>query len=116
MRMNENHLFILCKKNSSLLRIFDLNTCDLVKELEVEADQMKLVSTTHLILFDSDKQVLFLYNQSDDFDKLEHVDLKPWLESEELNLSGCGTSSQILFYNQSCVKCTSFNNLFSSYL
>ncbi len=43
LEMSEKHLFVLC--NSLKWKIFDQKTFDLVKEIDVNATQMKLVST-----------------------------------------------------------------------
>jgi hypothetical protein len=112
-KINEYNLFILCTNDETkMVRIFDLNTFDLVKEIEVEADRMKLVSTSHLILFNSNEKVLYSYNQSDDFEKLDQVDMKPSLDFDELMFVTSDKSSIISFCDKSRTKFTFFDNIF----
>jgi hypothetical protein len=112
--MNNVNLFILCDNlNKKVLRIFDLNTFDLVKEIDVKADRIKLVSNSYIILFDEHKKVLYLYDQSDDFEKLNQVDMKPWLERDELTLVFNEKSSTIVFASYTQVKDIHFNQLFN---
>jgi hypothetical protein len=82
--LNENNLFVLSDNydKSAKLLIFDLNTFDFIKQIDVLADQIKLVSTSHLILFDSSEKMLFLYSQSGDFELLDEVDLSYLFEND----------------------------------
>jgi hypothetical protein len=119
MRLNDNNLFVLCDNNeqfaaNKLLMIFDLETFDLVKEIDVAADQMKLVSTGHLFLYNPRVNMLFLYNQSGDFEELGKVQLDCFTENDnDLPLTmNEDASTTISFYNYSRVKYISFGHLF----
>jgi hypothetical protein len=113
MLMNNSHLFILYRFKNQL-RIFDLNTLDLVKKIDIKADNIKLVSTSHLILFDSEIRVIYLYNQSGDFEKLDQVDLKDELESSVYWYGmNRDTSPTISIYGKSGSKSISVNQLFN---
>jgi hypothetical protein len=109
--MSRSHLFTLCSRE--ILRIFDLNTLDLVKKIDVKADEIKLVSTSHLIIFDSGKRMIHLYNQSGDFEKLDQVDLSDELESGEVSCISTDTSPIISLYGFSCAKSVCFDQLFN---
>jgi hypothetical protein len=109
--VNDVHLFILCA-NGEGLKIFDLNTSDLVTEIDVEADQIKLVLATSVILFNSCNKMLYLYNQCGDFEKLNQVDIKLAIDGNIGNLYlNADKSPTVLFYNDSQAKILSFNQL-----
>jgi hypothetical protein len=115
--MNDSHLFILCiiddVPQKDILRIFDLKTCELVKEIEIEGDEMELVSTGYLILFDSKNKILYLYDQSEDFEKLDQVDLTSSLDGDEISLVYADKSMNVLFQDRSRAKFVSFDQIFS---
>jgi hypothetical protein len=109
MKLNENNWFILYRNNGSgRLLIIDLKKFDLVKEIEVAAYQMKLVLTTHLLLFNPGVNMLFLHNQSGDFEELG----KFQLDDSPLGMNE-DASTTISFYNSSRVKSISFGHLFN---
>jgi hypothetical protein len=111
--MSNFHLFMMCDhRDGKVLRIFDLQTCDLVKEFDVKADNIKLVSTSYLILWDRQRKILHLYDQSDDFEKLDQVDMRLWLDCDQFSLSTTETSSTLLFCGRSQAKTISFNQIF----
>jgi hypothetical protein len=106
--MNDNNLFILCKDNE-VLRIFNLNTFDLVKEIGSKADEIKLVSDSYFILTHCDDQVAHLYSQLGVFEKLDQVELS----QDDLYSLNCDKSSNIIMYHQARAKSLSFNTLFN---
>jgi hypothetical protein len=110
--MTNSYLFILYS-NEEGLEVFDLNSFDLVKKIDVKADVMKLVSTSYLILFDSYAMVLYLYDQSSDFKKLDQVDLALSLESRKFECTNRDQSPTFSFYNYSVIKTISFFKLFN---
>jgi hypothetical protein len=104
--MNNRSLFVLSKK-SELLRIFELSTFDLVREIDVKADKMKLVSNSHIVLFDWTDQVIYLYNQSGQ--KLDKV----YLEIIGTYYVNADKSSTILLFNKSHTRSINFHNIFN---
>jgi hypothetical protein len=112
--MNNSHLFILCCSDKrKIVKIFDLNVFGLVKHIDVEADSMKLLSTSHLILFDSKSKILHLYNQSGDFELQDQIDLTQFLDGNEIYLMSADKSSTILFHDRPRAKFIYFSQLFT---
>jgi hypothetical protein len=62
--------------NKQELSIFDLKTFDLVKQVSVLTNEMRLVSTSYLILFlsDGDTRFVFILSQSGNFEVLHRYD------------------------------------------
>jgi hypothetical protein len=106
--MNDNHLFILCPTTKKL-SIFDLQTCVLVKEIDSQADRIKLVSNSYFILIQLNDKIVHLYKQSGAFEKLDQIEL----EIDDFDLSDNGKSSTISFYNKSFAKSIDFCDLFN---
>jgi hypothetical protein len=111
--MNDINLFILCSYPGTTLKIFSLDTLDLVKEVEVTADKMKLVSTKYLILSDSHNNVLYLYKQSGDFEKLDQANLRQLLDGDKFYFMSLDKSLTILFHDGLRAKFISFDELFN---
>jgi hypothetical protein len=80
LELNEKHIFFLCETKK--LKIFDIETFDLVKEIETSADRIKLASIEILILFDSEERMVYFYNQSEDFDFLDEFYLGDVVHSD----------------------------------
>jgi WD40 repeat protein len=76
--MNEQYIFILYSTNK--LKIFDTEKLDLVKEIDITANQIKLVSTSHFVLFDSTSRLIQLYDQCANFELLHNVDLSATID------------------------------------
>jgi hypothetical protein len=76
--MTEDHVLFLC--DTRRLKIFDLVTFDLVKEIGTDADQMKLVMDTHFVLFDSMQRVIVLFDQCG-FERLDIRNVRDTIES-----------------------------------
>jgi hypothetical protein len=107
--MNDIYLFILSNKKK--LKIFELSTLNLKKELYIEADMMKLVSTRYLILYNAFTKVVYLFNQSGDFEIVKTVKIGnsfdrdlPWLNVDN--------SPTISFYNETSLRHINFDQIF----
>jgi hypothetical protein len=79
MVMSETHLFVLCSTRK--LKIFDLGNFELVKEIDVNADQMKLVSDDGLALFDSASRKVYLFEPGNDFSLNKEVSLVRYIDT-----------------------------------
>jgi hypothetical protein len=98
--MNETYLFVICSNRK--LKIFDLNKFDLVKEIDVNANKMKLASTRFLVLFCSTSRVMYLFDQCGDFALHEKISLA---ESIDAGLTlARDTTKFVSFYNESQIK------------
>ncbi len=71
--MNSEHVLFVFSENK--LMIFDLKEFDLVKEIEVQTNHMKLVSNRYLALFHSYLRSLCLYDQVN-FEKVSEINLE----------------------------------------
>jgi hypothetical protein len=69
--MSEKHLFVLC--SASKLNIFDLEKFELTKEIDVNADQLKFVSTDYLALFGSASRRVYLFEPDGDFNSTQEL-------------------------------------------
>jgi hypothetical protein len=104
-QINEQFMFFLGKFKK--LKIFSIESGLLVKEIETNANQIKLVSTDYLVLFDSEKRVVYFYEQNGEFRKLDEVDLA---QSIDTNLVVSRDRSSILsFYNSKLMKYVSLD-------
>jgi hypothetical protein len=87
-KLNETHIFFLCSTNK--LKIFDLRTLVIVKEITVKADQIELVSSLSssiIVLFDSATQNIVRYNQCGGFERLDaHNNLQ--LQQQQFDTTG----------------------------
>jgi hypothetical protein len=106
--INVSHMFVLCKE-SEVLRIFDLNTFDLVKEIVAKAGAIKLVSNSHFILIHFNECMVHLYSQSGNFEKLDQVEL----EIDDLYSVNDDKSSNIILFNCFRAKSLCFDTLFN---
>jgi hypothetical protein len=105
LEMNEKHLFVLC--NTKKLKIFDLKTFDLAKEIDTTANQMKLLSTDYLALFDSNSCTIYFYDQDLLFGLGENVNfLGDTIDSLTLARDKTQTYS---FFSQAQMKFYDFN-------
>jgi hypothetical protein len=105
LRMNETHIFFLCIPNK--LRIFDIENLwsGQVKEIEFNVDaidQMKLLSTETVALFDYKNNEIRLFNQSGGFDELESLKL-PVSFDNNMYMSQANLS-HISFFNSHLVR------------
>jgi hypothetical protein len=83
-QINDQFAFILCsdkKMKIFKMKIFELHSGGLVKEIITNANQFKLASTDYLILYDSINQQVDLCEQFGDFYKLDEVDLAQLLNT-----------------------------------
>jgi hypothetical protein len=103
--MNDNHLFILW--NNKKLRVHDLKTIRSVKEINVDAHQIKLVSTDYLALFNSTSRMMFFYDQDKDFDFEVEVNLAKEIDAN-LTLVQDKTK-KFTFFSKTKMKCINFN-------
>ncbi len=100
LEMSEKYLFVLC--NTHKLKIFDLQTFDLVKEIDVNATQMKLVSTDYLALFNPTSRMMYFYSEDGDFALDEEVSLA---ESIEAGLTLAHDKTRFIsFFNHNLIK------------
>jgi hypothetical protein len=72
MVMNDEYIFILC--SDSQVKVFSMETFDLVETIDVFADQMKLISDRYIAFFNAKFSFLYFYDQKD-FEKEEEFDL-----------------------------------------
>jgi hypothetical protein len=98
--MNDKYLFFLC--NTQQLKIFDITTLDLVREIEADADQIKLDSKDYLFLFNTAFSKLSVYKQVEDFKQLEEFDLAESIYEEMI--MACDKTSFVSFYNSKLKK------------
>jgi hypothetical protein len=98
---SDKHLFVLYSNQQ--LKIFQLKASCLVKEINVNANQLKLVSTDYLALFNSTSRTVYLYNQDRRFDKVKELNLTESIEPGS-KLSSDKTKF-IAFYNNNQMKC-----------
>jgi hypothetical protein len=77
--MNDQHIFFLC--DIGKLKIFDLKTFNLVKEMNTTADKLELVSTDHIFLFNSQTRMGSLFTQAGDFDEVSEFNFKSELDN-----------------------------------
>jgi hypothetical protein len=106
-QINNQFVFFLCTKNK--LEIFEIESGDLVKQIETDANQLKLVMTEYLILFDSVYRQVHLYEQFGEFRKLDEADLAQSLEKGfTINRN---QSNYLAFYNSTCMNYTELNHL-----
>jgi hypothetical protein len=101
-QMNDQFVFFLC--SSKKLKIFNVKTGNLVKEIDTNANQIKLVTTEYLILFDSINRKVHLYEQFGEFCKLDDIDLAQSLETGLI--INRDKSKNLAFYNSTCMKYT----------
>jgi hypothetical protein len=76
-QMNDQYVFLLCnwRSNSNQLKIFEISSGNLVKEMKTNANKVKLVSRDRLVLFDNFSRIIYLYEQTGEFCKLEEINL-----------------------------------------
>jgi hypothetical protein len=98
--MNSQNMFFLC--NTRQLKIFSIESFDLVKVIETDARQIRLISIDYLLLFDSAKRCAHFYEQYDEFNKLKEIDLAESVEAG-LVMNG-GRSKYISFFNTTDMK------------
>jgi hypothetical protein len=94
-QMSDKYVYFLC--NDEKLKIFEIKSGNLVKEIKTTADQIKLVSNDSLILFDSVKRTIC---QIEQFGKLRKQ--KDFYLSEECVsdlLINRDKSNILVFYN-----------------
>jgi hypothetical protein len=103
LEMNDRYIFILC--NTKKLKIFDADTLDLVKEIDVTANQIKVVSTSHFILFDSIYRLIQLHDPCANFARLHDVDLAQSVETG-FNIARDRTK-HLTFFNRDMMKSNS---------
>jgi hypothetical protein len=81
-QMNDKYAFFLC--NDKKLKIFEIDSGHFVKEIKTSADQIKLTPVDRLVLFDSVNRVVYFYDQSVEFCKLNEVYLGGSIEADLL--------------------------------
>jgi hypothetical protein len=107
-QMNDKYAFFLC--NDKKLKIFEIDSGHFVKEIKTSANQIKLASTNHLVLFDSVKRMVCFYEQSRKFCELGEADLPHSLEGDlKINQD---TSNILAFYNSICMTYTNLDRKF----
>jgi hypothetical protein len=102
--MNDRFIFIVC--NTKKLKIFDIEKLDLVKEIDIIANQIKLVSTSHFVLFDSTSRLIQLYDQYSSFKRLHEVHLAQSIDSD-LSIAHDRTN-YLTFFNHKLMKSNIF--------
>jgi hypothetical protein len=98
--MNDEKIFVLCNNNK--FKIFDFETFEVLMEVDTKASQIKLVSLDYLVLFDAASRLVYLYEQSGEFRKLDDRDFTQSLETG-LTLSR-DKSRFVSFYNVKSMK------------
>jgi hypothetical protein len=100
--MNDECVFFLCNDNK--LKIFEIESGDLVKEIETGANQIKLTSVDCFVLFDSTSRMVYLYEQTGEFCKIHEINLAKSLEADlKINRDKFRT---LAFYNSTYMKYT----------
>jgi hypothetical protein len=101
-KINETNIFFLC--NTNKLKIFDLRTLVIVKEIIVKADQIELVTNSvsnSIIVFDSATQNMVRYMQCGGFERLDAHNLQ--LQQRKIDITGfklvCGCPKLYSLYN-----------------
>jgi hypothetical protein len=94
--MSDKYLFVLTKHQKFM--IIDLKSSEVLEEIAVNADQLKLVSTDYLALFDSTSRMIYLYDQNEPFDFYEEVNLGEAIEDDMELLKD--KSKYFTFYNE----------------
>jgi hypothetical protein len=97
--INDKYVFILTKSNG--LKIFDLDSFGLVKEIDVRGDQMRLVSTSDLLVFDANDRELCVFEQDIDLRLNEKVSLRGLIDAG-LGLAR-DTTRTVSFYDRTRV-------------
>jgi hypothetical protein len=100
LEMNSQHLFFMC--NTKQLKILSIESFELVKVIETDANQIRLISIDYILLYDSAKRCACLYEQYGDFNQLKEINLDESIE-DGLCMNR-GTSKRISFYNSTCIK------------
>jgi hypothetical protein len=107
-QMSDRRVFFLCSDKK--LKIFEINSGNLVKEIEISANQIKLAPNNRLVLFDSLSRIVYLYEQTLKFDKLDEVNLAQILKADlKINRD---QSNCLAFYNTEHMKYTLLNSIF----
>jgi hypothetical protein len=70
-QMNDKYVFFLC--DCRKLKIIEINSGELVHEIETSADQIKLASTDYLVLFSQIDRITHVYEQAGEFRKLDEI-------------------------------------------
>jgi hypothetical protein len=98
-QMNDSNVFVLCVNRR--LKVLDLKKFDLVAEVSVEADRMKLVSARYLALLDSNSRMLTIYNHVD-LSEEDQIDLRK--KTEAGLVLARDSSHYISFYDKTQMK------------
>jgi hypothetical protein len=99
-QMSEKYVFFVFNDNK--LKIFEIESGNLIKEIETSANQIKLDSADRLVMFDSIKRKVYLYEQTGEFCKLEEADIPQSIEGDlQINRD---QSNCLAFYNSTCMK------------
>jgi hypothetical protein len=72
-KINDASFFLLSSTNE--LKIFNIYTLAIVKVINVKADQIQLLSSSIMVLFDSANKNIFHYDQCADFERLETLNV-----------------------------------------
>jgi hypothetical protein len=102
LEINDQYIFVVC--NTKKLKIFTIDKSDLVKELDITGNQIKLVSASHFILFDSTTRLIQLYDQCASFSRLHEVDLAEKIDTG-FNIAHDRTK-YLTFFNRNMIKST----------
>jgi hypothetical protein len=100
------HIFTVC--TSAKMRIFDIESLEMVKKIDAKAKQIKLASNNYIVLFNRFDRMVYLYDQHNDHELLGEVNLS---ESIELKLwMATDTTEDILLYDNSTMTIIKIKN------
>jgi hypothetical protein len=107
--MSDEYLFML--GDDRLLRIFELEEFARVKEISVDADQMKLVSGDYLAVFSTTSGRLCLYGQFDDFslEKEIEIDFEEEIDDDDGLMVARDKTRSLTLYNSTKIKYFDFD-------
>jgi hypothetical protein len=107
LEMNDNNMFVLLK-SCQKLKIFETQTFTLVREIDTNANWLKLILTESIFLFDSTSRVVYWYDQHS-FEKLNEENISEQLPETNLMINSDKTK-HITFYNSKAMKSILFSN------
>jgi hypothetical protein len=84
--MNDQYVFVLSTANKLL--IIEVNSGEVVREIDTSADQIKLASTEYIVLFSQLDRITHVYEQAGEFRKLDEI------HGRSLQFNGCVTMTR----------------------
>jgi hypothetical protein len=110
LEMNDQYVFCLC--NTNKLKTFDLTTFDLVKEIDTNANQLKLTSASYFFLFNSASRLIQLYDLANGCQKIEEIDLSDNIDVDSTIAQD--KTNYISFFKNKTIKYNRLDKMISS--